>query len=235
MRRLPRFTAVGSRTLLGLAAALTLGAALPHSTRDPGRDAPPPPSPTFRSPAGRALFSDDFSDGDLQGWRADEPASWSVRRGVLRADLPDVKQAHSFLYAGDSTWVNYAVDFDVCGMRGVDKGVVVRVQGKRGLGIDLRGPDYHDLKLYINQVSVGSAKVANEDRAWHHIHVDIRGNDCRVTVGGHVVFDQRLRHAAPPRGGIALTAYTGGRGQCTVYYDNIIVTPLAAESRPAPG
>ena len=232
MRRLPRVPAIGSWALLGLAAALALGAAPPDSTREPARDTPPPPSPAFRSPVGKILFSDNFSDGDLQGWRTDEPASWSVHHGVLRADLPDVKQAHSFLYAGDSSWVNYAVDFDVCGMRGVDKGVVVRVNGKRGLGIDLRGLRYHDLKLYINQLPVGSAKVTNDNGAWHHIHVDIRGNDCRVTVGGQVVFDQRLRHSAPPRGGIALTAYTGGLGQCTVYYDNIVVTPLAVEPHP---
>ena len=32
--------------------------------------------------------------------------------------------------------------------------------------------------------------------------------------------------AAPASGGIALAAYTGGVGECTVYYDNVLVTAL---------
>jgi hypothetical protein len=59
---------------------------------------------------------------------------------MLVADLPDAKQQHSALYAGDEDWTDYAVDLDVCGMRGVDKGVVVRVKDARGIGIDLRVP-----------------------------------------------------------------------------------------------
>ena len=38
---------------------------------------------------------------------------WTVTRGMLRAELPDDRQEHSMLYAGDSTWTNYALDVDV--------------------------------------------------------------------------------------------------------------------------
>jgi hypothetical protein len=221
---------IRSWILLGLAVALGVGASPPDSPRALSRDSPPPPSPRFNRPA-NAVFADDFADGDLEGWKADRPAAWSVRSGVLRADLPDEKQAHSFLYAGDSSWVNYAVDLDVCGMRGVDKGLAVRVRpGKKGLGIDLRGPGYEDLKLYVNELPVGSAKVPNGNAVWYHMRVEIRDGKCSVAVGGKVVFDQRLRHKPPPRGGIALSAYTGGLALCTVYYDNVVVTPLAAET-----
>jgi hypothetical protein len=33
-------------------------------------------------------------------------------------------------------------------------------------------------------------------------------------------------HSAKNFGRIALPAYTGGSGQCTVYYDNVVVTAL---------
>src|SRR5689334_14107961 len=102
------------------ASALLLGAG---SARDPERNAAPPPSPKPATPPGQVLFSDQFSDGALHGWKADQPGVWTVRRGVLRADLPDERQLKSFLYAGSSAWTNYAVDLDVCGMRGSDKGV----------------------------------------------------------------------------------------------------------------
>ena len=111
---------------------------------------------------------------------------------------------------------------------GVDKGCAVRVQpGKRGLGVDLRGPGYDDLRLYVNQFPVGSAAFANANGSWHHVRIEIRGRDrCMVAIDGKVVLDHRLRPPAPSRGGIALSAYTGGIGSCTVYYDNVVVTPL---------
>jgi Domain of Unknown Function (DUF1080) len=215
-----------------IAAALGMGADAPP---DPGRKATPPPSPKFERPA-KAVFADDFADGNFKGWTADEPSAWSVRGGVLRAELPDEKQLHAFLYAGDSTWTDYALDFDVCGMRGVDKGCAVRVRpGKKGLGVDLRGPGYDDLKVFMNEFQVGSGRFVNANGTWYHMRVEIRGKDkCRVAVNGKVVFEQGLRHDPPASGGIALSAYTGGLAKCTVYYDNVSVTPLAAEKPPKP-
>ncbi len=206
---------------LSIAAWLSLGAA------DSSRVAAPPPSPRFKHPS-NALFADDFSDGRLQGWRTDSLASaWGVRDGMLRADLPDVKQAHSFLFAGDSTWSDYAVDFDVCGMRGVDKGIVVRVSRRHGLGVDLRGAEHQDVLLFVNEFPAGGGKAENANGSWHHMRVAIRGSSCRVTVDDRVVVDRHLLIRPPRRGGIALAAYAGGVGRCTVYYDNVVVTPLA--------
>jgi Domain of Unknown Function (DUF1080) len=212
---------------LWVAAFLSLGAA------DSLRVVSPPPSPGFNRPA-NALFADDFSRGGLRGWRTDSLASaWTVKDGVLRADLPDGKQMHSFLFAGDSTWTDYAVDFDVCGMRGVDKGVGVRVFKKHGLGVDLRSGEHQDVLLYATKFPVGSGKAENTNGSWHHVRVAILGNACRVTVDGRVVVDKHhLRFDPPPHGGIVLAAYAGGVGECTVYYDNVVVTPLAGELDP---
>ncbi len=213
-----------------LATVLVLAVALATSAdveSDSVSEVPPPPSPRFGRPA-KALFVDDFTSGDLKSWQADDNSVWSVRDGMLRAELRDEKQLHSFIYSGDSSWIDYALDFDVCGMRGVDKGCGVRVvPGKKGLGIDLRGPGYDDLKLYVNQFPVGSAKFENPNGTWHHLRIEIRGrNRCKVAIDGHIALDHRLRPPAPSRGGIALSAYTGGVGHCTVYYDNVVVTPL---------
>jgi hypothetical protein len=219
--------AIATRNVLVLTGALVVAV---NAAPEPLRDAAPPAPPKFVVPA-HAMLADDFSDGSLRRWTADEATVWRVRDGMLCADLPDGKQRHSFLYAGDSTWVDYAVDFDVCGMRGVDKGCAVRVEpGRRGLGVDLRGPGFDDLKLYVNQFPVGGAAFANPNGAWHHMRIQVRGrNSCKVTIDGSVVLDQRLRPPAPARGGIALSAYTGGIGTCTVYYDNVVVTTLSAD------
>lgn len=206
--------------VVALLASLALGATL-----DIARDATPPPSPRFDPPAG-ALLADSFRSRRLEGWRPDRDGVWTVRRGVLRADLPDRRQEHSFLFAGDSTWTDVTVDLDVCGMRGVDKGVVVRVTNERGLGLDLRGPGYQDLRMNLNEFPMGHAAIENANGVWHHVRIVMQGNRCRVQIDGGELIDRTISRRLPPRGGIALAAYTGGVGECTVYFDNVIVAPL---------
>ena len=76
-----------------------------------------------------------LDDGRLDRWSPDREKVWTTRWGMLRAALPDEKQQHSMLYAGSTEWRDYAIEFDVCGMRGVDKGVVVRVDGETGIAL----------------------------------------------------------------------------------------------------
>jgi hypothetical protein len=211
-----------------IAAALLLlvvGAAL-----DPERMAAPPPSPRMSTLSGEVLFSDDFS-GDLGRWSADRVGVWSIRRGALRADLPDERQQHSFLYAGSPDWTDYAVDFDVCAMRGVDKGVVVRVmKGETGIGVDLRGPGYQDLVLHRREWPLGKVRAINANASWQHLRVEARDNTYRVWLNGALMIEKVDSKRSRPRGGIALAAYTGGVGECTLYYDNVVVTTLSQKT-----
>jgi hypothetical protein len=194
---------------------------------DPTRDLRLPPTPKFKPPAQGALFATDFSEG-LRGWVPDRDSVWSVRYGSLRGDLPDGKQLRSFIYAGSASWADYALDVDVLGARGVDKGVVVRVEDESGIGVDLRGPGYQDVLLHRREAKMGQADVQNANGVWHHIRIEARGHRYRVWVDEALLIDKEDPRHARPRGRIALAAYTGGSGQCTVYYDNVIVTPLGA-------
>jgi len=190
---------------------------------DPTRFATPPAPPRFRPPAEGVLFADDFSN-DLSRWESDSSETWTVWRGLLRADLPDRKQARSFLYAGSESWRDYALDFDVCGMRGVDKGGVIRVQNTTGFAIDLRGGTYQDIVAHIREWPVGKARVTNANGTWSHVRMEARGERFRVYVNGERLIERN--DSRRPAGRIALAAYTGGVGKCTVYYDNVVVTAL---------
>ena len=193
---------------------------------DPTRNASPPPSPNPARPTGTVMFQDNFSDGDFKGWVSDSPGVWTVVHGMLRAELPDQRQRHSFLYAGSENWTDYAVDLDMCMMRGVDKGVIVRVEGEDGIGVDLRGPGYQDVVVNHREWPMGRARMTNANTVWHHMRVEVRGNRVKVTINGEhalVAVDKKDRR---PNGRIALSAYTGGGGECLVYYDNIVVTQL---------
>jgi hypothetical protein len=215
---------------LGLPFALALlalgGADAPRPPAEPANTAPvpvpPPPRPTAAS--GEVLFADDFRT--LDAWQADRAGVWSVGDGVLSGRPPDGRQEHSFLATGDENWQDYAVDVDVCQLRGVDKGVIVCVRGRRGVGVDLRGGTYQDVLLYRQEVPLGNARVANADSTWHHLRVETRGSRYTVLVNGARVLERRDPLRAMKRGRIALAAYTGGRGECAVSYANLVVTKL---------
>jgi hypothetical protein len=208
---------------LTVAVGLALGA-----DRDPERRSLPPPGPPAPRDTAAVLFADDFSDSTLAGWKADRDGVWSVRHGMLRADLPDEKQQHSLLYAGSPDWLDIAIDVDVCAMRGVDKGVVVRADDDTGIGVDLRGPGYQDVLLHRRQWPLGKARVLNGNAIWHHLRVEALGSRYRVFVNGRMVIEHFDGKSAAQAGRIALAAYTGGVGKCTVWYDNVVVTALAA-------
>lgn len=194
---------------------------------DQAREAMPPPAPRPPAPVGHVLFRDDFSTRALAGWEIDRDGVWTVRGGVLKAELPDRKQERSFLFAGSESWTNYALDLDVLGMRGVDKGVAVRVMDRKtGLGVDLRGPGYQDVIANVREWPVGKAGVVNANGVWHHLRIEVRKQSLRVWVNGVLLIDRPEVHRMPATGRIALAAYTGGVAECTVYYDNVVVTEL---------
>lgn len=193
---------------------------------DPARAAAPPRHAKLAPTDARVLFEEDFADKSLQGWSPDRPGVWSVKYGTLRADLPDEKQQRSLAWFGDSSWTDVAVDLDVCQMRGVDKGIVVSANDGSGIGVDLRSGSYQDIVMYRRQWPIGKARVTNANGVWHHLRVELRGRAIQVFVNGELKLDRADARDADSRGRMALPAYTGGVGLCTVYYDNVRVTAL---------
>lgn len=209
--------------LAGLTAAVAL---LAGAAFDETRNAYPSPPPALQRPSSGVLFAEDFSVASLRRWEADREGVWTTTRGMLRADLPDQKQLRSLIQAGDTAWTDVAVDLDMCMMRGVDKGVVVRVRGEAGMGVDLRGGSYQDVVMYQREWPMGRAAATNANGTWNHLRVEARGHRYKVFVNGELKLDRVDGRQARASGRIALPAYTGGVGKCTVYYDNVVVTKL---------
>jgi hypothetical protein len=209
---------------IGLPAALLLAALGGPATAAPATLPAVPPPPGRTTVSGEVLFTDDFRT--LDAWQADRDSVWSVEDGVLCGHLPDGKQKRSFLFAGSEDWQDYAVDLDLCQVRGVDKGVAVCVRGRRGVAADLRGGEYQDVLLYRQQLPLGRAPAANADGVWHHLRVEVRGARFTVWVNGARVLERGDPLGSTRRGRIALAAYTGGNGECAVFYANLVVTRL---------
>jgi len=190
-------------------------------------DAPAAASRPDSAANGRLLFADSFTDSASRNWKFDGDSVWSVVDGRLRARLPAERQLWSFAKVGGSDWRDYAVDFDACGVRGVDKGIAVRMDGaKRGVGIDLRSSPFDDVLMYRGFEHWGHAKLPHKNGTWVHVRVEVRGNRYRAWIEGKLAIDYTDEHNSRARGGIALAAYTGGTGECEVLYDNVQVHAL---------
>lgn len=206
------------------AAPILLVFAGPTWGQSPLDEVPAPPSPhTLKA----VLMAEPFRD--LGAWRPDRDGVWTVARGTLAAQLPDKPQERSLIHAGSEEWSDYAVDLDVYQLRGADKGLVVRVRGDVGIGVDLRGGEYQDVLVYRREVPLGRAPAPNPDRQWHHLRVEARGNRYSIFVDGQLVLRCHDKLPGARRGQIALPAYTGGKGACSVFYANVVVTSLAGQ------
>lgn len=184
-------------------------------------------SPLAEAAAGPAVLAlANFRSGLPAGWTFDRPEFWSVDRGRLRVKLPDQKQEKSFAWFGSESWRDYQVDLDVCGIRGVDKGIAVRNQGEEAIGIDLRGPGYDDLVMFRGYRQLGKARVVNPNGRWHHVRVVVRGTRYQVYVNRALALDVTDDTDSRPAGRIALAAYTGGAGACEILFDNVVVRAL---------
>jgi hypothetical protein len=184
------------------------------------------PAPPARN-SGPPLFSDDFTDSANHAWSFDRDSVWAVSGGRLRATLPHERQTWSFAKVGSADWKDYAVDLDVCGVRGVDKGVVVRAEGaKRGVGVDLRSAPYDDVLLYRGFEHWGRSALPHKNGAWVHLRVEVRHNRYRVFANGRLAIDFTDESNSRPKGAVGLAAYTGGAGECEVLFDNVVVRAL---------
>ena len=187
------------------------------------RRAPASPA-TVRAPLERRALLRRFLGG-LGTWNPDQPGVWTLSHGMVRADLPDQKQLRSLLRAGDPAWRDYALDLDVCMIRGVDKGAVVRlVEDTRRR----RGPARRQLpgrrRVRAGVAHGQGARRSTRTRPGTTCASRCTATGCRSSSTANRVLDHA--RAGRTHGGIALAAYTGGSGECTVYYDNVVVTAL---------
>jgi hypothetical protein len=207
------------------------------ATPDPG-SAPLAPEPlasaAARTQRHEVLFAADFERGATTGLVFDRDGVWSVVDGRLRAALPERKQLRSLATLAVPVAGDYAVDVDVHGVRGVDKGLVVGLDEGKGIGVDLRSGRYEDLLVYRGFSQLGRTPAPNRNGRWYRLRVEVSDTRMRVFVDKALKLD--VAHPGDAaRGRIALAAYTGGVGECVILFDNIVVTRLSRDGGSASG
>jgi hypothetical protein len=185
-----------------------------------------PAADGLTTPSDSLLFVSRFDERDLAGLKFDRRDVWSLAEGKLHALLPKVRQEKSLAFIGSENWTDYAVDLDLCGVRGVDKGVVVRVSGRHGIAVDLRGGSYGDVVIYRGHSMIAHAPAPNTNGLSYHLRIEAQGERFRVFVDGEHRIDCTEPSKSVSRGRVALAAYTGGNGECEVMFDHVMVSRL---------
>ena len=186
---------------------------------------------TLAPAAASTVFADGFESGDLSAWTANIglvaqqqdvfAGSWAARAqgnaspAYAYEELPIATPSLTA-----ETW------FDVVS-RSTRVGLV-RLETASGSNLVTLSVNMAGELVERNDVTgtVSTTSIVPENGVWHHLRVEMRGPHCRVCVDGIEIVNRRLSARAPASGGIALAAYTGGVGECTLFYDNVAVTPL---------
>ncbi len=186
------------------------------------------------SSSGTTLLSDDFEDGNANGWSV-QGGTWSVvTDGTTKAYYADNSSVTGRSYAGQSTWTDYAVSADA-------KVSTWNTNGQ--LGLIARYTDQNNFYRMYYSVSSGTVviakKVAGTDTtlvqssvltapttgAYHTYKLEVVGSTLNAYIDG--VLAATATDSSLTSGYAGLINYKE-----QVHYDNIVVSDKAAPTAP---
>jgi len=198
----------------------------------------------FSSPAySQILFSDDFSGG-LSAWTLENPSYWSIVNGWLDVDMPTAPNVFAKALAGDASWTDYRLEYDVVGMVESSKISYFRYHDEtKGYFLNVRG-------YVAGEGDPGAIRLfklnGNEQWDWgswtlqkqvpfitplgtvFHVKIQLIGPEIVVYVDGV----EKLRYVdtvAPVFSGkIGFAGFTGADYGNHVRWDNVVVSGLGA-------
>jgi hypothetical protein len=180
------------------------------------------------SSCGSILFSDDFNDGNADGWTTSGAGSWFVENNYYVVDMGFGSGLMGKAVAGDAAWTDYIFELDLYAEMGVDKGFRFRYMDESNYyAMDIVGSDYNFVNLVKVENGVGGtlALISYESNSpeWHHAKVIVMGKRYTGFVGEDLVFDYTDTNSTITHGKIGLQGWTGAYAWDIVHFDNIVV------------
>lgn len=194
----------------------------------------PDPTPTPTPVSGNTLYSDDFNDGNADGW-AEDRGSWSVVQDSGSYVYYESSSSEGRTSAGDQSWTDYTVtaDMKVTAFNGTNRAFLC--------GRYRDGNNYYAASLYNSsggkleirrKVSGSSTTLVEKEYAlsegvWYTVSLQLSGSSLTMYVNGSrelTTSDSNLSS-----GGIGLVPY-----RASVMHDNITVTGSGTIVTPDP-
>ena len=189
--------------------------------------------------ANGVLFSDDFNDGDINGWTV-ESGSWSVNNGNLLAAESGALSFLGQISHVPTDWDNYIFALDLNTESGVDAGIEFRKNANSSYIFNFRhGEGWFgtpEIKLFKKEngfahhvTSTFNTQLLNS--VWYHIKIMVVGEDIKLWVNDNLAFEYTDPGTNLKTGGIGFQSWTGAIGSIRIRFDNIKVTSLNAPSK----
>ncbi len=199
-----------------------------------------PPTPVFADITdGPLLFSDDFNDGNFNGWAVDSGV-WSVNDGNLISNVSGRTNISSEINTGGE-WDNYRIEIDVNNYSGVDEGIEFRRAGGNAYTFNLRHGTgaYNTPEIKFWKSENGHGTLINSTRSqqllnnvWYHIKIEVVGGNIKLWVNNNLVTNYTDAGTNLKKGGIGLQSWTGDLGKVYVKFDNVKITSLLSAPPP---
>jgi len=188
-------------------------------------------------PGGTVLFSDDFSDGNADGWTPFFDGSWFVEDNKYVVDVRGGENLRAISLAGDPTWTDYSFDVDIQAIEGGSKIVLFRYTTEENyysIGIiAVEFAEYYKVNLVAVKNGVGTTALnidyPHDNFDLHHLTVIVKGDHITGIVDGDWVIDYVDTGTDVLSGRIGLQGFTGSLGGPNrVAFDNVVVKSLAS-------
>jgi len=192
----------------------------------------------FSKPAlANVLFSDNFNDGNADGWTTIWSPGWTVtdnKYGILLN--PGLSNTVPTDELWNNSWGDYIYEVDMEAYKGTDKNLIFRFQNTSNwYGI------HHGLgRIYFEKIVGGvdySSQVPSVERALYnnvvyHFKIILQGRTIQIYINDDLIFDFVDQDPVLETGKAGLRAGTGAVFPTEVWFDNVVVTSLDEEKEP---
>lgn len=179
-----------------------------------------------------SVFSDDFSDGNSDGWRGNPDGTWTTTSGVYDAYL-DLANGITWRLTGNRSWSDYCLDFDFQDIQGGQKfvylrwglvnadGYLVQIQSQTDPG----APSYIKIMKYVNNSAVQTYVYQDTTQlnTWYHARFELIGNSISMELDANPVFTYTDYENRYPAGRFGFSIQNSGTGFNHAQFDNVSV------------
>ena len=182
------------------------------------------------------LFSDNFDDGDANGWLVEGTPGWNVNTTSEReyGIIVSGGISNTIPLIWDTAWENIVFTVDLRGVSGTDKNVILKYLDSSNLYEIHHTGNKIFFEKHIGNVVYAIAPAVPYPLAngvVYHFRFEINGSHFRIFESGHLLFDVEDSSPSFNGGKIGLRAGVSGT---QVWYDNVLVTELVPSASPSP-
>jgi pectate lyase len=155
------------------------------------------------------LFSDNFEDGNLDGWTR-SGGSWSVTTDGSQVARQSSTSSDARALAGQTTWTNYAVQARVKALafNGSDRFTAILARAQSATSyyyLSLRSSNTVQLRRLVNgsATTLASSAITVTTGTFYTLRIEVNGNQLRGFVNGNLVATATDNQYTAGRAGVA--------------------------------